>query len=199
LSGESQATLAAYGIGKRPTDAFGRRCLLARRMCEAGVRFIQVNYGDNTANPAWDQHSNLPKHADHAAAVDQPIAALLQDLKQRGLLDDTIVLWTTEFGRLPSSQGGRGRDHNPFAFTNWLCGGGIRGGVSVGPSDELGYKPLDRRNPTQVYDIHATLLHLFGLDPTQVSFERPVGTSSLIDGQDAKIVWDILQRDDRQS
>src|SRR5690606_36836551 len=118
LADESADTLAAYGIGNEPTDAFGRRCLLARRMCEAGVRFIQVNYGDNSANPAWDQHSNLPKHADHAAAVDQPIAALLQDLKQRGLLDETLIWWGSDFGRTPyAQQNGTGRVHNPNGFT----------------------------------------------------------------------------------
>ncbi len=101
--------------------------------------------------------------------VDQPIAALLKDLKQRGLLEDTVVLWTTEFGRLPSSQAGIGRDHNPFVFTNWLCGGGIQGGISYGPSDEWGYKPLDRDHPTQVYDIHATVLHLLGIDHKRLS------------------------------
>jgi uncharacterized protein (DUF1501 family) len=97
-------------------------------------------------------------------------AAFIQDLKQRGLLEDTIILWTTEFGRMPSSQGGTGRDHNPFCFTNWLCGGGIKGGVSYGESDEFGYKPQDRNNPTQVYDIHATILHLLGLDHTRLTF-----------------------------
>lgn len=99
-------------------------------------------------------------------------AALIQDLKQRGMLEDTIILWTTEFGRMPSSQGGKGRDHNPFVFTNWLCGGGIKGGISVGESDEWGYKPLDRANPTQVYDIHATMMRLLGIDHTKLTWRQ---------------------------
>ncbi len=114
LTTESEETLKQYGIGAKETDGYGRKCLLARRLCEAGVRFIQVNYGDNSANPAWDQHSNLPKHGEHAKAVDLPIAGLLADLKQRGLLEDTIVWWGGEFGRTPYAQAnGTGRDHNP--------------------------------------------------------------------------------------
>ncbi|HJS06694.1 MAG TPA: DUF1501 domain-containing protein, partial [Pirellulales bacterium] len=99
-------------------------------------------------------------------------AALIKDLKQRGLLDDTVLLWTTEFGRMPSSQGGKGRDHNPYVFTNWLCGGGIRGGISYGPSDEWGYKPADRERATEVYDVHATVLHLLGIDHEQLTFRN---------------------------
>ena len=118
LSKESPATLALYGIGEKATDNFGRQCLMARRLCEAGVRYVQVTYGDNTANPAWDQHSNLAKHADHAVAVDKPVAGLLADLKQRGLLDDTLVWWGGEFGRTPyAEKNGTGRDHNPGGFT----------------------------------------------------------------------------------
>ena len=99
-------------------------------------------------------------------------SALIHDLKQRGMLDDTIVLWTTEFGRMPSTQGGKGRDHNPFCFTNWLCGGGIKGGTTLGESDDFGYKPRDRKNPTEVYDIHATILHLLGIDHTKLNFRH---------------------------
>ncbi len=114
LTKESPETLALYGIGEKETDNFGRECLMARRLCESGVRFVQVNYGDNTNNPAWDQHSNMPKHADHARAVDKPVAGLLTDLRQRGLLEDTIVWWSGEFGRTPYAQtNGTGRDHNP--------------------------------------------------------------------------------------
>jgi uncharacterized protein (DUF1501 family) len=102
----------------------------------------------------------------------KPIAALIEDLKQRGLLDDTIILWTTEFGRMPCAQGGKGRDHNPFVFTNWLCGGGIRGGITHGESDQWGYKPADRSNTTEVYDIHATILHLLGIDHTRLTFRH---------------------------
>ena len=139
LAGESRATLEQYGIGAPATDNFGRQCLLARRLCESGVRFVQVTYGDATANPAWDQHSNLPKHADHARAVDRPIAGLLADLKQRGLLDDTLVWWGSEFGRTPyAEKNGTGRDHNPNGFTMWLAGGGVKPGFAFGATDDFG-------------------------------------------------------------
>ena len=119
LPSETRETLALYGIGEKATDNFGRQCLMARRLAESGVRYIQVTYGDNTANPAWDQHSNLPKHADHARAVDKPIAGLLADLKRRGLLEDTLVWWGGEFGRTPyAEKNGTGRDHNPGGFTH---------------------------------------------------------------------------------
>ena len=124
LHGETPETLAMYGIDEKATDNFGRQCLMARRLAEQGVRFIQVNYSDNSNNPAWDQHSNMPKHADHAKAVDQPIAALLTDLKRRGLLEDTLVWWGGEFGRNPyAERNGTGRDHDPNGFTVWLAGG----------------------------------------------------------------------------
>lgn len=169
LSGESRRTLEAYGIGKAPTDNFGKQCLLARRFCEAGVRFVQVTYGDNTANPAWDQHSNLPKHADHARAVDRPIAGLLEDLKQRGLLDDTIVWWGSEFGRTPYAQAnGTGRDHNPEGFTVWLAGGGFRPGTSFGETDEFGHRAIAGR--VHMHDLHATLLHQLGLDHEKLTY-----------------------------
>lgn len=149
------------------TDYFGRKCLVARRLLERGVRFVQVWSGNDNAFPRrnWDSHEDVKRdHGPLAMGMARGAAALIKDLKQRGLLDDTIVLWTTEFGRMPSTQAGKGRDHNPFCFTNWLCGGGIKGGISYGPSDEFGYKPLDRKKPTEVYDIHATILHLLGLD-----------------------------------
>jgi uncharacterized protein (DUF1501 family) len=118
-------------------------------------------------------------------------SALIQDLKRRGLLDDTIVLWTTEFGRMPSSQAGKGRDHNPFCFTNWLCGGGIKGGVSYGPSDEWGYKPLDRVNPTRVYDVHATILHLLGIDHTRLTV-RHNGIDRRLTDVHGQVIRDII-------
>ncbi len=136
LAGETPDTQALYGIGEKDTDNFGRQCLMARRLAESGVRYIQVTYGDNSANPAWDQHSNLPKHGEHARATDLPVAGLLADLKQRGLLEDTIVWWGGEFGRTPyAEKNGTGRDHNPNGFTVWLAGGGFkpaRGGFSYG-------------------------------------------------------------------
>src|SRR5260370_21655064 len=122
LSKETAETYQSYGIGAKGADAFWRQSLMARRLCEAGVRYVQVTYGDNSANPAWDQHSNMPKHGDHAKAVDRPIAGLLEDLKRRGLLDDTLVWWGGEFGRTPYAEcNGTGRDHNPRGFTVWLA------------------------------------------------------------------------------
>jgi len=163
LSTESPVTLANYGIGSAATDQFGRQCLLARRLCESGVRFIQITYGDNTANPAWDQHSDLIKHATHARAVDQPVSALLTDLKQRGLLEDTLVWWGSEFGRTPyAERNGTGRDHNPGGFTTWLAGGGVKAGFRFGETDEFGH--LAVKNKVHMHDLHATLLHLLGLN-----------------------------------
>ena len=151
LSRETKETLRLYGIGEKETDNFGRQCLMARRLAEAGVRYVQVNYGDNTANPAWDQHSNLPKHADHARAVDKPVAGLLADLKRRGLLDDTLVWWGGEFGRTPyAEKNGTGRDHNPDGFTVLLAGGGVKPGLvlrrhrRVRPSRHRGQGPHAR-------------------------------------------------------
>jgi hypothetical protein len=169
ISRESRATRALYGIDEPATDNFGRQCLLARRMCEAGVRYIQVTYGDSTANPAWDQHSNLPKHADHARAVDRPIAGLLADLKQRGLLDDTLVWWGSEFGRTPySEKKGTGRDHDPDGFTVWLAGAGVKPGYSFGSTDDFGHRAVQDR--VHMHDLHATILHLLGLDHERLTY-----------------------------
>ncbi len=171
LSLESESTQKLYGIGEKVTDNFGRQCLMARRLAEQGVRYIQVNYGDNSNNPAWDQHSNLPKHGDHAAAVDRPIAGLLADLKQRGLLEDTIVWWGGEFGRTPyAEKNGTGRDHNPNGFTVWLAGGGVRAGFAHGATDELGHMAVDGK--VHMHDLHATLLHLLGLDHEKLTFKH---------------------------
>ena len=148
-------------------DYFGRKCLVARRLIERGVRFVQIWSGNDNGFPRrnWDSHEDIRRdHGPLAMGMARGTAALIMDLKQRGLLEDTILLWTTEFGRMPSTQGTKGRDHNPYVFTNWLCGGGIRGGTTYGPSDEWGYKPLDRARPTRVYDIHATILRLLGIN-----------------------------------
>ena len=184
LSQESKATLSLYGLdhGKssfdkeinpvEETDAFSRKCLIARRLLERGVRFVQIWSGNDNGFPRrnWDSHENVKRdHGPLAMGMARGAAALIQDLKRTGLLEDTIVLWTTEFGRMPSSQGGKGRDHNPYCFTNWLCGGGVKGGMSIGPSDDFGYKPADRKNPTEVYDLHATILHLLGIDHTKLT------------------------------
>lgn len=179
ISGEPKHVLKMYGLenaGREyPADInpdeeaeyFGRKCLIARRMIERGVRFIQIWSGNDNSFPRrnWDSHEDIQRdHGPLARGMAVGTAALIKDLKQRGLLEDTILLWTTEFGRMPSTQGSKGRDHNPYVFSNWLCGGGIKGGTTYGPSDKWGYKPLDRENPTQVYDIHATVLRLLGVD-----------------------------------
>jgi hypothetical protein len=173
IAGESEATRKLYGLDREATQDFGRNCLIARRLLERGVRFVQVWSGADNGFPRrnWDSHENLAKdHGDMAGGMDQPAAALIKDLKSRGLLDDTIVFWTTEFGRMPCSQGAKGRDHNPFAFTVWLAGGGIKGGVSYGASDEWSYKVADK--PTYCYDVHATVLRLLGIDHTRLTYRH---------------------------
>lgn len=152
---------------KAETEFFGRKCLVARRLLERGVRFVQIWSGNDNGFPRrnWDSHENIERdHGPLARGMAVGAAGLIKDLKQRGMLDDTVILWTTEFGRMPCAQRGVGRDHNPFVFTNWLCGGGIQGGVTHGESDQWGFKPLDPDNATEVYDIHATVLHLLGID-----------------------------------
>jgi hypothetical protein len=173
LAGESRATKSLYGLDESITEDFGRNCLIARRLLERGVRFVQVWSGADNGFPRrnWDSHEDLARdHAVMARSMDKPAAALLIDLKSRGLLDDTIVIWTTEFGRMPCSQGGKGRDHNPFTFTSWLAGGGIRGGITHGASDEWSYKAVE--HPTYCYDLHATVLHLLGIDHTRLTFRH---------------------------
>lgn len=168
LAGESEATKRLYGVGEKHTDDFGRQCLMARRMAESGVRYIQVNYADESTNPRWDQHSNMPKHMDHARATDKPVAGLLADLKNRGLLDETLVWWGGEFGRTPFSQSGDGRDHNPRGFTSWLAGAGIKPGISYGETDELGDAAVE--NKVHMHDLHATILHILGLDHEKLTY-----------------------------
>jgi hypothetical protein len=190
LSQETAATLQRYGIGEKPTDNFGRQCLMARRLCEAGVRYIQVTYGDNSANPAWDQHSNMPKHLDHARAVDRPIAGLLEDLKQRGLLEDTIVWWGSEFGRTPYAQGnGTGRDHNPGGFTVWLAGGGFKPGSAFGATDEFGARAVEDK--VHMHDLHATILHQLGLDHEQLTY-RYAGRDFRLTDVHGRVVRELL-------
>jgi hypothetical protein len=173
IRNESDATKALYGLDDPVTGDFGRNCLTARRLLERGVRFVQVWSGADNGFPRrnWDSHEDIAKdHGDMGLSMDRPAAALIKDLKSRGLLEDTIVLWTTEFGRMPCSQGGKGRDHNPFTFTSWLAGGGIKGGVSYGKSDEWSYKALE--NPTYCYDQHATILHLLGINHERLTFRH---------------------------
>ena len=168
LSKETAATKSIYGIDEKYTDDFGKQCLLARRMVERGVRFVSVNYSDESANPRWDQHGNMPKHADHARATDKPVAGLLQDLKARGLLEDTLVWWGGEFGRTPFSQNKDGRDHNPRGFTVFLAGGGIKPGISYGSTDEIGGVAVDNR--VHMHDLHATILYALGLDHEELTY-----------------------------
>lgn len=187
FSKETRDTLKLYGLDHgqttfdkeinplEETEYFSRKCLAARRLLERGVRFVQIWSGNDNGFPRrnWDSHEDVARdHGPLALGMARGTAALIADLKQRGMLDDTLILWTTEFGRMPSSQGGKGRDHNPYCFTNWLCGGGIKPGVTYGPSDEFGYKPADRNHPTEVYDIHATILHLLGIDHTRLTLRH---------------------------
>jgi hypothetical protein len=190
LKGESASTLALYGVNEKGTDHFGRQCLMARRLCESGVRYVQVNYGDNSNNPAWDQHSNIEKHADHAFNTDKPVAGLLMDLKQRGLLDDTIVWWGGEFGRTPyAEKNGTGRDHNPSGFTVWLAGGGIKPGISYGETDEFGHMAV--KDKVHMHDLHATVLHLLGLDHEKLTF-RHDGRDYRLTDLSGNVVREIL-------
>jgi hypothetical protein len=173
LSQETEATRTLYGLDNKVTEDFGRNCLVARRMLERGVRFVQVWSGADNGFPRrnWDSHEDIAKdHGEMAAGMDRPAAALIKDLKSRGMLDDTIVYWTTEFGRMPCSQGSKGRDHNPFAFTTWFAGGGFRGGSSYGSSDEWSYRVAEK--PVYSYDAHATVLYLLGIDHKRLSYRH---------------------------
>ncbi|MFO0808396.1 MAG: DUF1501 domain-containing protein [Gemmataceae bacterium] len=188
IGGESKATLALYGVGEEPTDNFGRQCLVARRLAEKGVRFVQVSHSYK-----WDQHGNLKAdHAKNAKEVDRPIAGLLADLKQRGLLEDTLVWWGGEFGRTPTSQGTgptAGRDHNPHAFSMWLAGGGTNAGTVVGATDDYGYYAVE--NKVHMHDLHATILHLLGLDHERLTF-RHAGRDFRLTDVAGRVVREVL-------
>ncbi|MGL6074923.1 MAG: DUF1501 domain-containing protein [Fimbriiglobus sp.] len=185
LSTETKETLELYGLDKEPTDNFGRQCLLARRFAEAGVRFIQVSHSYK-----WDQHGDLKKdHAKNAKEVDQPIAALLTDLKRRGLLEDTLVWWGGEFGRTPTAQGGDGRDHNPHAFSMWFAGAGVKAGTVYGATDDFGYYAVE--NKVHMHDLHATLLHILGLDHEKLTY-RHAGRDFRLTDVKGHVVKDIL-------
>lgn len=189
IDGESRSTLEMYGVNGGPTDEFGRQCLMARRMVESGVRYVQVNYSDTASTPRWDQHSNLKKHEQHALAIDQPVAALLSDLESRGLLDDTLVWWGGEFGRTPFAQGKDGRDHNPRGFTVWLCGGGTRPGLAYGATDEFGHEAVEDR--VHMRDLHATILHILGLDHERLTY-RFAGRDFRLTDVEGEVVKDLL-------
>jgi uncharacterized protein (DUF1501 family) len=183
LSRESDATKTLYGIGTTATDNFGRQCLMARRLLEAGVRFVEVCHG------GWDQHRNLREdHAKHALATDKPIAGLLQDLQAKGLLNDTLVIWAGEFGRTPYAQGD-GRDHNHRGYTTWLAGGGAKPGFSFGRTDDFGYEAVENR--VHIHDWHATILHLLGLDHERLTY-RYAGRDMRLTDVRGNVVREIL-------
>lgn len=169
LASESEQTKALYGLNDERCADFGRKCLMARRLVERGVRFVQIYSGGGHLDQNWDAHNGIEKnHKMHCEETDQPMAALLTDLKQRGLLDETLVVWSGEFGRMPTSQNGTGRDHNPKGFCAWLAGGGVKGGYVHGASDDLGYAAAE--NKVHVHDLHATILHVLGFDHTQLTY-----------------------------
>lgn len=180
VGAESEATRKLYGLHDKVTEDFGRRCLLARRLVERGVRFVQVWSGAGGPANNWDNHASIAKELPPmCAATDKPAAALLLDLKARGLLDDTLLLWSTEFGRMPFSQGSEGRDHNGGTFTSWMAGGGVQGGVAYGESDEWSWRAA--KNVTTNYDFHATVLHLLGLDHEKLTFRHSGAERRLTD------------------
>lgn len=188
ISRETAETQTRYGVNIEPTDEFARQCLLARRCLEAGVRFVQVNF--SYPRNYWDAHGDLRNnHTTNAKKVDQPVAALLQDLKSRGLFDDTLVIFGTEFGRTPAAQGTDGRDHHPHAFSVWLAGGGIRGGMTHGQTDEFGYYVQDRK--VTMPDFHATILHLLGLNHEHLTY-RHAGRDYRLTDVFGSVVKDVL-------
>lgn len=191
LSRETKQTHQAYGMDAdfANTRSYGRQCLMARRLVERGVRFIQLTCPGGNGD-RWDQHNNLiDGHNKNARSVDQPIAALLGDLKERGLLDSTLVVWSGEFGRTPFAQGKNGRDHNPFGFSLWMAGGGVKGGITYGSTDELGYKAVENR--VEIYDLHATMFHLFGMDHERVTY-RFSGRDMRLTDVHGHVLQDIL-------
>lgn len=185
LDGESQETLDRYGVGTEPTDNFGRQCLLARKFAEQGVRYIQVS-----TDYTWDHHKEVVKGSrEECAKVDRPVAGLLEDLDQRGLLEDTLVLWGGEFGRTPVGENTNGRNHHPNVFSVWMAGGGVRGGLTYGSTDDFGYGPVD--NPVHMHDLHATILHTLGLDHERLTYSHAGRDFRLTDVY-GNVVHDIL-------
>ena len=185
ISDESKETRELYGIDEGPTDNFGRMCLLARRFSERGVRFIQASHSYK-----WDQHGNLKDgHEKNAKEVDKPIAGLLHDLRQRGLLDDTLVYWGSEFGRTPVAQGKNGRDHNPYGFTVWLAGGGVKGGTTYGATDDVGFFAVE--NKLTMHDLHATILHQLGLDHEALTY-RYAGRDFRLTDVEGNVIHDVI-------
>ncbi len=180
VKGETEATRKLYGLDSKydPTRTFAMQCLIARRLVEKGVRFIELTCPRISGNDRWDAHGGLKKnHGDNSRAIDQPIAGLLRDLKSRGMLKDTLVVWSGEFGRTPFAQGSNGRDHNPFGFTIWMAGGGAKPGITYGATDEFGYRAVE--NKLDIHDMHATMLHLLGMDHKKMTY--------FFDGRDMRL------------
>jgi hypothetical protein len=189
LSGETEMTRKLYGLDEKPTQEFGRSCLIARRLVERGVRFVQVWSGMGGPTGNWDNHGDIPKELPPmAAATDKPAAALVKDLKARGLLEDTLLVWTTEFGRMPFSQGSTGRDHNGGTFVSWMTGAGVKRGVAYGESDQWSWKAP---KPTYCYDLHATILHLLGIDHERLTF-RNNGSNRRLTDVHGSVISEIL-------
>jgi len=187
LRGESAATKRLYGIGEKETDEFGTRCLLARRMIERGVRFVQLYSGDTNG---WDAHSNVDKnHSLYCRRTDKPVAGLLRDLESRGLLEETLVIWGGEFGRMPMSEQGVGRDHNPWGYSVWMAGGGVKGGTAYGATDDVGLRAVVDK--VHVHDLHATILHILGLDHELLTYPHNGREERLTDVA-GRVVTDIL-------
>jgi hypothetical protein len=187
LSQEPKHVLDLYGVGASPTDEFGRQLVMARRLVERGVRFVQVCHAGG-GNGAWDAHGDIKTHGPLCRATDQPLAGLLQDLKQRGMLDETLVVWTSEFGRSPWSQNTTGRDHNPKGYSSWLAGGGIKGGTVHGGTDEVGYKAIE--NPHYCSDLHATICHQLGLDHKKMEIQVTGVTRRLV--EEGRPIYEIV-------
>ena len=192
LSKETSETLDMYGVGKQPTDEYGRNCLVARRLVERGVRFIQLYSGGGHLEETWDAHAGIESnHGQHAPEVDRPIAALLADLERRSLLDETLVIWGGEFGRMPFSEGQNapGRNHNPYGFSMWMAGGGVKGGINYGKTDELGFEAVE--NKVHLHDLHATILHIMGLDHELLTYFHQGREESLTDVH-GRVIHDLL-------
>jgi len=187
LSRETDATLSLYGLNRNDTESFAWQCLIARRLAERGVRFIELI--DSSSSDNWDSHGDMAQHAPRAKKIDQPIAGLIQDLKRRGMLDDTLVVWTTEFGRTPGIDGPKGRGHHPAVFSSWLAGGGIQGGLAYGQSDEIGATVADKK--VHVHDFHATILHLLGIDHEKLTY-RHAGRDFRLTDVYGNVVREIL-------
>jgi uncharacterized protein (DUF1501 family) len=189
LKSETDATRKLYGLDEKVTQIYGQQCLIARRLVERGVRFIEL-LCPSTGGDRWDQHSNLREgHQNNAVAIDKPIAGLLKDLKSRGLLDTTLVVWAGEFGRTPMAQGGDGRDHNPFGFSVWMAGGGVKGGKIYGATDDYGYHAVENR--VSIHDLHATMLHLLGVDHKRLTY-RYSGRDMRLTDVYGEVVHDII-------